>query len=333
MNNRFKYGIFVISLDFELYWGVRDKRSLDSYKSHLLNTPGAVLSTLNLFRRYDIHATWATVGALFLSSQEEFLATASARPGYRDSNLCPYAYAEKQKSLDPPYHFAPDLIESIASQPGQEIGTHTFSHYYCAEEGASPSSFSRDIQQARRTAEKMGIPLRSIVFPRNQWREEFLPSLKEARIGSFRGNPPHWAYRSAAESEQSLPRRAFRLIDSYLNLTGHHTFAPPRARQGLMDVPASAFLRPYSRKLACFEPLKIKRIQDSLTIAARRREGYHLWWHPHNFGSHLEENLANLETILATFDQLRNSYGMISRNMLEVEQGTKDGSLLDSERA
>ena len=330
MSNRFKHGLFIISLDFELYWGVRDKRTLESYQEHLGNTPAAIDGMLNLFTRYGIHATWATVGALFLSHRAEFLATESARPGYKDQNLCPYIYAESREKLEPTYHFAPELIKNIANQPGQEIGTHTFSHYYCAEKGASPASFAQDIEQARKSSKNLSLDLKSIVFPRNQWKENFLPALQNTGIGSFRGNPEHWAYHSASESEQSLARRALRLADSYINLTGDHNFSPQRHPTGLINIPASAFFRPYTPKLAWLEPLRLRRIKESMKAAAWNHQGYHLWWHPHNFGSHLQQNLDNLESILVTFTKLRESHGLQSLNMSEVEQGIRNGNLLEN---
>lgn len=59
----------------------------------------------------------------------------------------------------------------------------------------------------------------------------------------------------------------------------------------------AVFLRPYSRSLAFGEPLKVKRILDSIEYAAKHSQIYHLWWHPHNFGLHIEENINQLEKI------------------------------------
>ena len=40
--------------------------------------------------------------------------------------------------------------------------------------------------------------------------------------------------------------------------------------------------------------LRLKRLARSIESAAREGSIFHLWWHPHNFGLHLEENLAAL---------------------------------------
>ena len=66
-------GKLVISLDFEIYWGVRDAVTLKEYKEHLLGVQKVIPLLLDLFKQYDIQATFATVGFLFFSNKEEFL--------------------------------------------------------------------------------------------------------------------------------------------------------------------------------------------------------------------------------------------------------------------
>jgi hypothetical protein len=70
--------------------------------------------------------------------------------------------------------------------------------------------------------------------------------------------------------------------------------------------------------LSFLEPLRMRRIKRSMTRAAKRGEVFHLWWHPHNFGIHQEENFRNLETILKHFEYLRSTYGMQSASMSEI---------------
>ena len=88
-------GALVISLDFELYWGVRDARSLESYRGNLLAVRRVVPALLNLFQDYDAHATWATVGFLFFETQENLIAgLPSKRPNYTDARLSPYPHID-----------------------------------------------------------------------------------------------------------------------------------------------------------------------------------------------------------------------------------------------
>src|SRR5271170_2820266 len=85
-------GGLVISLDFELHWGVRDHRTVDQYRQNLLGVRQAVPAMLDLFARYGLHATWATVGFLFCRNIEELTsAIPDELPRYRESCLNPYA--------------------------------------------------------------------------------------------------------------------------------------------------------------------------------------------------------------------------------------------------
>ena len=99
-------------------------------------------------------------------------------------------------------------------------------------------------------------------------------------------------------------------------------------------MPASRFLRPYSRRLRFLEPLRAQRIKAGLRYAAERDEVFHLWWHPHNFGRDLEQNIAVLTETAECFSRLRASHGMRSLNMgelagevlgLEVENAAEQG--------
>jgi len=68
------------------------------------------------------------------------------------------------------------------------------------------------------------------------------------------------------------------------------------------------------------ERLRLQRITSAMETAARRRRLFHLWWHPHNFGVDLEENLAFLRGILDYFRTLQERYGMRSMTMAAVAE-------------
>ncbi len=72
MAKKEKFGAFVISLDFEIHWGVRDYKPADGdYRQYLLGERQSVPAMLELFREFDVAATWATVGFLFANSKAE----------------------------------------------------------------------------------------------------------------------------------------------------------------------------------------------------------------------------------------------------------------------
>ncbi len=141
-------GMFTVSLDCELFWGVRDHRTLTGYGENIRNVHRVVPRLLELFRRYDVHATWAVVGFLFFEDQSSLLKNIpQEKPSYANSRFDQYNYI-LQEELDPLYHFAPNLIKQIAATPNQEIATHTFSHYYCLERGQTAGQFKVDIEHA-----------------------------------------------------------------------------------------------------------------------------------------------------------------------------------------
>lgn len=317
-------GSLVISLDFELYWGVRDKRSLESYRANLLGVRQAVPALLELFEKYGIHATWATVGFLFFESRDELLAgLPSLKPTYANSTL---SYSEHINNIganeqEDPFHYAPSLIKLISATSHQEVATHTLSHYYCLEKGQDLNSFKADLEAALAVAKRYNLETRSLVFPRNQFNQQYLAGCAELGINSYRGNPSSWLYEATDEEGQFWLRRALRLLDSYINLTGHHCHSFKDLELAFpINIPASRFLRPYSRRFRRLEPLRLRRITGGLTEAAKTGSIYHLWWHPHNFGANLQENLVFLRQILDHYLHLKNIYSMKSLNMGELAQ-------------
>ena len=64
MLNNYSKASFVISLDFELFWGVIRSRSIDDYKKNVINVKEVIPAILSVFKEYQVRATWATVGSI-----------------------------------------------------------------------------------------------------------------------------------------------------------------------------------------------------------------------------------------------------------------------------
>ena len=316
------FGALVISLDFELHWGVRDKCAPDGpYRDNLLGARKAIPRILDLFEEFDVAATWATVGFLFAESRREREELSPAvRPNYADSRLDPYGEPTGESESDDALHYAASLIQQIGSRAGQEIGTHTFSHYYCLEPGETREAFAADLRSAVTIAKHRGIDVRSIVFPRNQFRPGYEELLKEAGIVCYRGNEPNWMYRPRPRSEETLAVRAPRLLDHYVSLSGPKVVRWDEIAQpnGLCNVRSSMFLRPYSAQRKSFESVRLRRIAGGIHAAAEQRGIFHLWWHPHNFGAQTDENLQFLRSLLEVYSHCRRTHGMLSLSMAGV---------------
>ena len=315
-------GTFVISLDFELMWGVRDHRSVTEYGDAVLGGREAIPQMLSRFRAAGVRATWATVGLLFARTRREMLDYApAARPGYLDPSLCAYRAVADEIGDDEaadPYHFGRSLVDRILDTEGQEIGTHTFSHYYCLEPGQTLEEFRADLAAAVAIAGSAGVRLGSIVFPRNQMAPEHIAACAEHGIACYRGNPGTYGYRSRNRAETSPVVRAVRLADSILPLDGHHNYDLVVSGRTPCNVPASRFLRPPVKGLPALSGLFLRRILSEMTDAARRGRLYHLWWHPHNFGRAPAASLAGLDHIIGHYRALADRYGMQSRSMGDI---------------
>ncbi|GHV08201.1 hypothetical protein AGMMS50229_16250 [Campylobacterota bacterium] len=311
-------------------WGVRDKHTIATYGKNIAAVHQVLPQLLETFQHFCISATFATVGLLFFGSKEELLNNLPiAKPKYIDNNLSPYnGYFETIGNDDETdrYHYAPKLIEMIQKYPQHEIGTHTFSHYYCLEEGQTIQEFEDDLKAAIAVAKARNITLSALVFPRNQFNNEYLQICKELGIICYRGNQRSWLYKARNGEKESLFRRALRLADAYINISGNHSYQDSDLKNSdPIDIPATRFLRPYSRKLRAFEWLRLHRIRSEMTHAAKRNMTYHLWWHPHNFGANQQANFAFLEKILAHYQMLHQKYNFQSYTMTQLAKMVRNG--------
>ena len=314
----------MLSLDFELHWGVRDHKAVDGpYAANLLGAREAVPAMLRTFADYDVACTWATVGFLFAKGGDELQSWRPARrPRYADPRLDPYAEPVGHDEASDPLHFAPSLIARIAAAPRQEVATHTHSHYYCLEDGGDAEAFAADLAAARVAAAARGATVRSIVYPRNQRNPAYDDVLRDAGIIAFRGTPAGRVHRARRGSETRLRHRVLRTADGFSPVGPSYLQRwedVPQA-SGLCDVAASFFLRPQDPRLRALEPLRMARLRRAMKEAARDGRLVHLWWHPHNFGVRLSEHLAMLRALLDTFAECREREGMLSLGMADVAE-------------
>lgn len=273
----------VVSLDFELRWGVYDiyRDDLGGYRRNLEGVREAVPGLLELFRAEGVRATWATVGALACESWDEYEARAPAPPVYLDTTFAPITGL---RDLDPTghLHFAPDLVRAVAAAPGQEVGSHSFSHYFFGEAGFHRGDATRDAVAVRELfVEKLGREPTSFVFPRNQ--VAFEDELLEAGLRALRTNPRGLVWSLPTSLRESPPARVARLGQAFAGIQVARRLGPL--------VPASAFVR-----LGLPSPLARahRRAIAGAVKACRPGEFVHLWFHPHNLGDAPRIRLAEL---------------------------------------
>jgi peptidoglycan/xylan/chitin deacetylase (PgdA/CDA1 family) len=299
----------VISIDLEMRWGRHDRLGLEGNgrDSEFLDGIAAVPDILRAFSSRGLRATWAAVGAIGCENWGEYFRLAPPPPRYDDPRLAiKSAYAD----LDPQgrLHFSPGTLALIATTPGQDLGTHTFSHLYLREPGVTKDDFKADLSAAAKISEmRIGRRPRSLVFPRNQ--ANFVDELPAAGIKVWRGNPVAWYYdRNESRNNKPLPR-AWRYLDSVVPVS-----RVASAPEGDM-CRASAFVRFDLPELLW--RLHQRRLMREIG-SARAGETMHLWFHEHNLGRDTELRLRRLRELCDQVAEHIVGGKLASCNMLDL---------------
>lgn len=314
-----KQPTLIVSLDFELFWGMQDGWELSEYEANILGGRKAIPRMLDLFQKHGIHATWATVGFLFGRDEGELRRfSPQLRPAYDNTALSSYRCFGSIgiNEEEAPCYYGASLIDQIADVPGQEIGSHTFSHYYCREAGQTTEQFRADMEAAKAIASAHGFDLKSVVLPRNQCEPEYTRVLTDLGFTTYRDEENDWIH----EKIRFRPlMRLLRLADVYLPLTGQGGYEPG-IEDGIVNLVGSRMYKPFFKPLAFLEGWKVRRIKHQMHHAAKNGLTFHLWWHPHNVGVHTDFHMQQLEQIFSYYDELKEKYGMRSLNMSEAAQ-------------
>lgn len=259
-------GIFILSLDTEIAWGT-GTHALARYAHCFDNYPTLLNRLVGLMDAYDIPATWAVVAHLLIEPDD-------ARALLRQ----PQAW----------YH-APYLLDTVCSAHAKhEIGTHTFSHVYTDDPAITREVWRRELNTAAQIHRAHGLPMRSIVYPRNL--VAYTDTLADYGVVAYRGIEQNW---------YGNRRGAFHLLDRALGLPPP-TYDPTglKVAEKLVNLPASQFLMAYDGVRGSIPTAsRVRQAKWGLDSAVRRNHLYHLWFHPFNLGTS-ERMFEALEHIL-----------------------------------
>jgi hypothetical protein len=208
----------------------------------------------------------------------------------------PPRYLDPRLAIDPRYadldpdgvlHFAPDLVALVASSPGQDLGTHTFSHIFLNEIGVMRRDAEAD--HAAATAlfrERYGVAISSLVFPRNQIG--FLDHYRSHGITAWRTTEKAWYLRDTRHSKHPL-MRLLRIVDAMTPFgTRADVFSDGATR-------STQFVRIALPELGW--KAHLAKIQHE-AARLRPRQILHLWIHPHNLGGDVPNSMARMEQLL-----------------------------------
>lgn len=310
-------GIFTISLDTELAWGVVDKPgTLKLSLIYYEKTRDVIDELLVLFKRYEVSATWAVVGHLFLDTckpvngQKHPEIPRSYYPWYKSD----WFAADPCTNLNQdPFWYGMDIVNKIYSCPVvQEIGCHSFSHILFGDKNTGRETVKSELETCKGLANKLGIDLKSFVFPRNQ--EGYLDELKKAGFLTFRGSEPLW-YRRFPRKVQKVCH----IVDQLFSIPP--PVIVPKEKEGLVAIPGSMLYLSMNgfRK---YIPLnaRIKKACKGLKKAAKEKKVFHLWFHPYNLATAPEILLQGFEKILKEANTLREKGYLEIKTMCEIAQ-------------
>lgn len=200
---------------------------------------GTIDSVLRLLDQYEVSATWAVLGHLFLSACRRDSSGIAhpelvrPRQSWRDGDW----YAEDpctDRSRDPLW-YGDDILDALqAARTAQEIGCHSFSHILYGDPALTREAVDADLQACVTLAARRGITLRSFVFPRNS--EGHHEALKAHGFRAYRGADPTW--------HSGIPGplgRACHLIDQAVALPPPVS-QPTERLAGLWNIPGSSLL-------------------------------------------------------------------------------------------
>lgn len=218
----------------------------------------AYRSLLTMFDTFDIPATWAFVGHLFL----DMCSHGSHHSNDRIDDIDPYSALESE-----PFYYGRDVVDAISeSIVDHEIAGHGFSHSYFDE--LSKIGAREELSELVGAAENMNIDIKSFVYPRN--RSGFETLLPEFDIQVSRGRTV-----GANDTLVSGMKKAM--------FRSHHLSVPPvrpeRAAGDHVRMPASRLLA--EERWWWLQPVRFLQSLRSMSP----NSVLHLTMHPHDFVS------------------------------------------------
>jgi peptidoglycan/xylan/chitin deacetylase (PgdA/CDA1 family) len=302
-------GSVVLSLDAELAWGFHDYETLP--ESRVAASRESWLQLLELLDDFDVPATWAVVGHLFLDSCDGEHADHPTSDGWFDPD--PGTWEGRDEVW-----YGSKLVDAIENADvDHEIGSHTFSHVNMSE--VSREVASAEMRTCVELAEKRGLSVDSFVFPRNYVGNRDV--LAAYGVKCYRGNQPRRWY------DRSLLGSAAKFLGWPTGTVAPKLVTPEEDEYGLVNLPASMFLFSYEGRLrAAAERLTedpvVAMAKRGIDRAATEDAVFHVWLHPNNLTD--ERDFDRIEAILEHVDVVRAQTGLSVETMGEIAADVKD---------
>lgn len=285
---------FVLSMDTELAWGTIDKpESLRGYAEYYRKTRGVIDDLLVLLERYEMSATWAVVGHLFLDKCDR--KNGVKHPEIRRSKAswydCDWFDKDPCTNInEDPFYYGRDIVEKILrSRIKHEIASHSFSHIIFNNPDLKRETVEDELNLCHDLAKEYGISIESFVFPRNQ--EGFYKELKKLGIKSYRGIEKSWYAKYSVRTQ-----KAFHILDQVFSMTPPVYL--PENKYGLLNIPGSMlYLAKDGFRKYIPVSCRVNKAKKGIKKAIRENKIFHLWFHPFNLATDPDNLLNGLEKI------------------------------------
>jgi hypothetical protein len=273
MQDFFKRGVVIVSIDTERMWGYLDYLNELQFSNRFPDAPGAHEKLLDRLCKAQVAATWLLVGGLALRDSG---GTSDRRiSGLVGGRVEVPAGGESSSALWYCRSFVHSLREAW---PPQEIGLHGgLTHLIWTDARSTVEMARRELAEGiMALAFPCGRP-QSFSYPRNQEAHHYL--LPQHGLRCFRGRPPAFAWRLGP----TLPGAIMRAYEEVSRRTPPVVW-PQEVIPGLWNIPASMFLYPMGAARARLLGLRSRceRFRRGLESAARHRAVFHFGLHPEN---------------------------------------------------
>ncbi|WP_433623772.1 polysaccharide deacetylase family protein [Halomicrococcus sp. NG-SE-24] len=295
----------VLSVDAELAWGFHDSSEVPERRAVASETWERLLDLLDEF---DVPATWAIVGHLFIRECDgEHEDHATPTDDWFDDD--PGGSAASA----PPW-FGDGLVEAVAdADAGHEIGGHTFSHVAFGDERTTRDVAIAETRASVEAADDAGFSLQSFVFPGNDVGHRDV--LAAYGFTCYRGTRPALWY------DDAILRSVAKTVDLTVSGTTPPLVEPTVDDHGLVNVPASMYLFGFEGwprtvlERSWADPM-LRAAKRGIDRAADEEGVFHLWLHPSDLVA--ERDFRRLRAVLEHVDAVREATDLAVRTMGEV---------------
>ncbi|WP_253741739.1 polysaccharide deacetylase family protein [Halorientalis sp. IM1011] len=301
----------MISIDAELAWGFHDQP--DRPTERIERARSAWVRLLGYLDRFEVPATWAVVGHLFLDECD----------GRHGNHPAPTEWFARDPGGTEVSHrrwYGSALIDHIRSAGvDHEIGCHSFSHVIFDPGQIGTDVAAAEFETCVEIAATHDISLRSFVYPRNV--VGFRAQLAEHGFRCYRTRTPSRWYDDA-------PLYPLAKLAGYTVGDAPPVVTPRVDEHGLVELPASLDLfsleTPVTSALELIaEDPVVRQAKLGIDAAADTDGVFHLWLHPNNLTR--AADFERLRAVLSHVARRRRDGAITVATMDEVARRTLDG--------